>query len=65
MVPITGTAQLLLRALAVSGDELRIETDGYTRYQRFNQLIAMVKEAGVTKLGFVGNHRFKQWDKPV
>jgi biopolymer transport protein ExbD len=54
-----------LRDLAVAGDELRIETDGYARYERFNQLIGMVKEAGVQKLGFVGNHRFKQWDKPV
>jgi biopolymer transport protein ExbD len=54
-----------LRGLAVAGDELRIETDGYARYERFNQLIGMVKEAGVTKLGFVGNHRYKQWDKPV
>jgi len=54
-----------LRGLAVAGDELRIETDGYARYERFNQLIGMVKEAGVQKLGFVGNHRYKQWDKPV
>jgi biopolymer transport protein ExbD len=54
-----------LRSLVAAGDELRIETDGYARYERFNQLIAMVKEAGVTKLGFVGNHRYKEWDKPV
>jgi biopolymer transport protein ExbD len=54
-----------LQELAASGDELRIETDGYARYERFNQLIGMVKEARVEKLGFVGNHRFRQWDSPV
>lgn len=59
------TLQDRLRALAIAGDALRIETDGYARYERFNQLIAMVKEAGVENLGFVGNSRHKQWDKPL
>ncbi|MGL5837478.1 MAG: ExbD/TolR family protein [Sphingorhabdus sp.] len=54
-----------LNELAAAKDELRIETDGYARYERFNHLIALVKAAGVTKLGFVGNQRFKQWDKPA
>jgi biopolymer transport protein ExbD len=59
------TLQVRLRALAIAGDALRIETDGYARYERFNQLIAMVKEAGVENLGFVGNSRHKQWSKPL
>ncbi len=54
-----------LRTLAAVGDELRIETDGYARYERFNSLIAMVKKAGVNKIGFVGNYKYKQWDRPV
>lgn len=54
-----------LRSLATAGDTLRIETDGYARYERFNQLIAMVNEAGVENLGFVGNSRYKQWSKPT
>lgn len=56
--------QAKLRTLAAAGDALRIETDGYARYERFNQLIAMVNEAGVENLGFVGNSRYKQWSKP-
>ncbi|RDV06138.1 biopolymer transporter ExbD [Sphingorhabdus pulchriflava] len=56
--------QAKLRTLAIAGDTLRIETDGYARYERFNQLIAMVNEAGVENLGFVGNSRYKQWSKP-
>ena len=54
-----------LRDVAAAKDALRIETDGYTRYERFNELIAMVKEAGVENLGFVGNSRYKQWNKPA
>ena len=54
-----------LHDLAANGDALRIETDGYARYERFNQLIAMVREAGVKDLGFVGNSRYKQWNKPA
>lgn len=54
-----------LRDVAAAKDALRIETDGYARYERFNQLIAMVKEAGVENLGFVGNSRYKQWNKPA
>ena len=56
--------QAKLRTLAAAGDALRIETDGYARYERFNQLISMVNEAGVENLGFVGNSRYKQWSKP-
>ncbi len=56
--------QAKLRTLAAAGDTLRIETDGYARYERFNQLIAMVNEAGVQNLGFVGNSRYQQWNKP-
>jgi biopolymer transport protein ExbD len=54
-----------LRDVAAAKDALRIETDGYARYERFNQLIAMVKEAGVENLSFVGNSRYNQWNKPA
>ena len=53
-----------LNTAAAEGDALRIETDGYARYERFNQLIAMVKEAGVDDIGFIGNSRYKLWSKP-
>ena len=34
---------------------LQLETDPAARYQRFDQVLADVKRAGVTKLGFVNN----------
>ena len=34
---------------------LTLRTDPEARYERFNQLLAVVKRAGVTRLGFVGN----------
>jgi biopolymer transport protein ExbD len=38
---------------------LVIETDGETRYDRFDATMAMIKRAGVTKLGFAGNERWR------
>lgn len=34
---------------------LTLRTDPEARYERFDQLLAVVKRAGVTRLGFVGN----------
>ena len=30
----------------------------WRRYERFDQTLATIKHAGVTRLGFVGNERF-------
>lgn len=54
-----------LRATAKAGDELQFQTDANARYERFNQLIALVKRSGVEKVGFVGNSQFANWDRPV
>jgi biopolymer transport protein ExbD len=54
-----------LRATAKSGDELQFQTDANARYERFNQLIALVKRSGVEKVGFVGNGQFAKWEKPL
>ncbi len=54
-----------LRAMAKSGDELQFQTDANARYERFNQLIALVKRSGVEKVGFVGNNQFAKWEKPL
>ena len=35
--------------------ELVLRTDPEARYERFDQLLAVVKRAGITRLGFVGN----------
>jgi biopolymer transport protein ExbD len=54
-----------LAATAKTGDELQFQTDANARYERFDQLIALVKRSGVQKVGFVGNSQFAKWDRPV
>jgi biopolymer transport protein ExbD len=54
-----------LRATAAEGDELQFQTDANARYERFNQLIALVKRSGVEKVGFVGNSQFAKWERPL
>ena len=44
------------------GTQLHFETDGQARYERFDQVVAMVKRAGIEKIGFVGNQKFARWD---
>lgn len=41
--------------LRQSGAVLHLQTDPETRYERFDAVLATVKRAGVTRLGFVGN----------
>jgi biopolymer transport protein ExbD len=38
--------------------QLEIAADGEARYDRFDHILATIKTAGITKLGFVGNERF-------
>ena len=42
--------------------QLQCSTDGAARYERFDQTLAVIKRAGITKLGFVGNERFRNFD---
>ncbi|MDG2533277.1 biopolymer transporter ExbD [Sphingomonas sp. HITSZ_GF] len=44
-----------LGALHQSGATLHMQTDPEARYERFDAILAQVKTAGVTRLGFVGN----------
>lgn len=63
-MPITDAALgSKLVAAANAGDELQFQTDANARYERFDQLIALVKRSGVQKVGFVGNSQFVKWDK--
>jgi biopolymer transport protein ExbD len=41
---------------------LEIRADAAARYERFDQTLAVIKRAGVTRLGFVGNERFANFD---
>jgi biopolymer transport protein ExbD len=60
-----GALREMLIATAKAGDELQFQTDANARYERFDQLIALVKKSGVNKIGFVGNSQFARWDSPV
>lgn len=40
--------------------ELHIAAHAETRYERVDEILAQVRRAGVTKLGFVGNERFAE-----
>ncbi len=44
-----------LAALRQSGAPLHMQTDPEARYERFDGVLATVKSAGITSLGFVGN----------
>lgn len=45
-----------------AGTQLHFETDGHARYERFDQVVAMIKRSGIEKIGFVGNQQFASWD---
>jgi biopolymer transport protein ExbD len=54
-------AELRARLNAVKADpvgELHFRTDATTRYEDFDRVLAVVKGAGITKLGLVDNARF-------
>lgn len=47
------------RAAAPDG-VLEMQAEADTRYERFDQILAVVKRSGIEKLGFVGNERFAE-----
>jgi biopolymer transport protein ExbD len=55
-------AELTRRLRALAADPARpaleINADAETRYDRFDEVLAAVRRAGVTRMGFVGQHRF-------
>jgi biopolymer transport protein ExbD len=58
-------AQLIeeLKVAAANKDDLQFQSEANARYERFDQLIAEVKRAGITKIGFVGNNAFSDFGK--
>ena len=52
-----------LAALQAEPDaDLQIAANAEARYERFDQTLAAIKFAGITRLGFVGNERFARFD---
>lgn len=41
--------------------ELHFQPDADARYERVDQILAIVKRANVTKLGFIGNEQYRQF----
>jgi biopolymer transport protein ExbD len=50
----------LVATMADKDATLTIRADAAARYETFDRVLATVKRAGVTRLGFVGNDQFKQ-----
>ena len=42
---------------------LHFEAEPTARYERFDQVIAMIKRAGVESVGFANNRKYAQWNK--
>ena len=55
-------ASLPARLRAFAADPARpvlhLDTDGEARYERVDQVLAQIRRAGVTRMGFVNNHLF-------
>jgi biopolymer transport protein ExbD len=49
----------LLKSTAGADTALLIKTDEAARYERFDAVLAVIKHAGVSKLGFVGHEQMK------
>jgi biopolymer transport protein ExbD len=52
-----------LQAAGAAKDDLEFQTEANARYERFDELIALVKKSGVKQIGFVGNNAFADFDK--
>lgn len=53
------------RLAAITADRealLTLNTDAVVRYETFDRVLAAIKRAGVTRLGFIGNERFADSD---
>ncbi|HWK36570.1 biopolymer transporter ExbD [Sphingomonas sp.] len=53
-------SQYLERTKAMSPEpELHFQPDAAARYEKVDQILAIIKRANVTKLGFVGNEQYR------
>jgi biopolymer transport protein ExbD len=56
-------AELPARLSAIAGEpmsELQLHTHAEARYERFDQVLAAIKRAGIQRMGMVGNERFAE-----
>jgi biopolymer transport protein ExbD len=54
-------AKLALTRLMNPEPELQLQPDPEARYELVDEVLAVTKRAGVTRMGFVGNERFQRF----
>lgn len=63
----TDEARLSAQLEPMVGDRqalLTVNADAESRYETFDRVLATIKRAGITRLGFAGNDRFANYDRP-
>lgn len=60
-IPDAALPARLAGFMAEDNAQLQISADAHARYERFDQTLATIRRAGVTRLGFVGNDRFAKF----
>ena len=55
----------LLAGMTAGASVLHMRTDPAARYERFDAVLATVKRANVTRLGFIGDAQLADWSKPI
>ncbi|HEX4694947.1 biopolymer transporter ExbD [Sphingomonas sp.] len=63
----TDEARLTAQLEPLVGDHqalLTVNADAEARYETFDRVLATIKRAGVTRLGFAGNDRFANYGAP-
>jgi len=58
LAPAALPARLAALAADPAQPNLHLDADGEARYERVDQILAQIRTAGVTRLGFVDNRRF-------
>jgi len=56
-------AQLVSAAELPEAAEVRFEPDANASYDRSAKTIALIKDSGIEKFGFVGNHRYAEFSR--
>lgn len=58
---VTLTQYLDQTALMTPQPELHFQPDATAKYDRVDQVLAIIKRANVTKLGFIGNEQYREF----
>jgi len=56
-------SRLEIMARSPQNSVLHFKADAAARYERFDQVVALIKRSGVESVGFADNSQYAQWDK--